>query len=308
MGKEVLCFDIGGTFIKYGVIDSEGTILFQHKARTSKNDCRVTIPEQLLSIYDELKMAYAIEAISVSTAGIVNHEDGSIVYATDNLLNYSGTKLGRILEENTALPVKVINDADSAALGELWLGAGKESKHFICITVGTGIGGAVILDGKLLGGVANRSNMIGHTVISHNGRSCNCGLRGCFETYCSMNGLLNSYRELSGQEDIESAREVIDKVKTGEPAALEVFAKYLDYFSTGLVNLTHILNIGHFIIGGAFAEDKELFMKPLNDLLKAKVMKPFKESIKVEAAQLENNAGIIGARYLFHNDVVEGKP
>lgn len=200
--KNFSCFDIGGTFIKYGIVREDGVILTNGKFKTPNSNCCINIPKILIEYINKIRKSYSIESVGISTAGQVDSIKGEIIYATDNLPNYTGTKLSKIIENETGLKCSVENDVNAAALGEMWKGAGVNKKNFVCITLGTGIGGALIIGGRLYRGTSGIAGEIGHIIINEGGEKCTCGGRGCFERYASTSTLVRNYKKNQRQTEI----------------------------------------------------------------------------------------------------------
>lgn len=300
--KKVACFDVGGTFIKYGVVNEEGEILTKSKLHTPKKNCKKEIPEIIIQEIEKLSNHHNINSVGISTAGKVDSASGEIIFASENLPGYSGTKLSKKIKNNTGLECFVENDVNSAALAESWRGAGKELSTFVCLTLGTGVGGAIIINNKLYKGVMGGAGEIGHMVINETGDNCNCGSKGCFERYASTSALVRSYSIKSGvpKEDL-SGKDIFDKIENGDKLAIEVYKEFLSHIVTGLVNITHIFDPGLIVLGGGISAQGKSFFNDLNELFKERVMPSYGEYTKIVQAQLENDAGILGACYIALN-------
>jgi glucokinase len=303
--KYFQCFDIGGTYIKYGVISSEGNILDIGKIDTPKENGKVEIPLKLIKKIKKAQCKWEIIGVGISTAGQVDSEKGQVVFATDNIPGYSGTMLSSAIEEGVQLPCFVENDVNAAALGELWKGAAVGKSNFVCITLGTGIGGAIIINGQLYKGVGGGAGELGHMIIKKNGKKCTCGGRGCYERYASTSALLRYYSksasEKIGKEETVSGETFMSKVKAGEPLALEVYKDFIDNLVVGLTSIVHILDPGLIVIGGGISAQGEIFFKALRDNFYKKVMSSYGARTKILPAKLENNAGLLGACYGIKN-------
>lgn len=298
--KYIICFDIGGTYIKYGILDTNGEIIFKDKFVTPKPDCSIKIPETLIEKIEKMKLIYEISGVGISTAGQVDSKKGYIVMASDNLPGFTGTQLGKIIKESTGIHCFVENDVNAAALGEMWKGAAMDSKNFVCITLGTGVGGAIVIDGKLVKGVKGSAGELGHMIINENGIQCNCGSRGCYEAYSSTSALVRSYLKYNKIEKIDG-EEIMRRVQGGEEIAVRVYNEFLAHVITGLVNITHILDPGLIIIGGGISAQGNTFFKEINKRFQQAVMKSYGAYTRIVQAKLENDAGIVGACYAFLN-------
>lgn len=294
----IACFDIGGTFIKYGIFDTEGNIIYKDKFLSPKKDCKNQIPLKISQEIDRISKKYTLLYIGISTAGNVDSHNGEIIFSSENLPDYTGAKLSDNIKKLTGLDSVVENDVNAAAMGEHWKGAGKGIDNFVCITLGTGIGAAIIINGKLYKGMKEGSGELGHMIINENGQECNCGGKGCYERYASTSGLVRAY-EIMGNlpEGTMNGKDIFDKIKNNEPLAMEIYNKFINHVSTGLVNITHILDPGLIIIGGGISEAGELFFQELNNVFLKSLMPSYREYTRVVQAKLGNDAGIVGACY-----------
>lgn len=300
--KFCLSFDVGGTFIKYAVIDSLGKIHLKDKVKTPGAPCKETIPNIMIEVFNSLKDKYEISCIGISTAGQVNIDRGVVEYAVDSLPEYSNTdfrgKLGKALN----LPVFVDNDVNSAAAGEMWIGNGKDLKNFLCVTLGTGVGGAIVINKEVYRGENFSGGEIGHFIIVPEGNRCNCGRNGCYERYASTSALIRMYREclkennLPCEENYEGEY-IVDLYYKGDEIATRVYERFLDYIAYGLANLTHILDPGIILVGGGISAQGERFFNEINKRFKKYAMISHKESTIVKQAGLTNDAGVIGAAF-----------
>lgn len=296
--KNFSCFDIGGTFIKYGVVREDGVILTNGKFKTPNSNCYINIPKILIEYINKIRKNYSIESIGISTAGQVDSIKGEIIYATDNLPNYTGTKLSKIIGNKTGLKCSVENDVNAAALGEMWKGAGVNKKNFVCITLGTGIGGALIIGGRLYRGTSGIAGEIGHIIINEGGEKCTCGGRGCFERYASTSALVRNYKkELVTDGNIDGEK-ILQKVKDGNEIAIKVYDEFLNHIVTGLLSITYILNPELIIIGGGISNQGKPFFDEINRRFKQRGMESFTLHTQIVQAKLANDAGLIGACYL----------
>lgn len=294
-----VCFDIGGTFIKYGVVSNEGKIIFKDKLKTPRVNCINEIPNILIEKISEFKKLYSVGACGISTAGQVDNEKGEIIFASDCIPDYTGTKLSKIITERTGLKCFVENDVNSAALGEMWMGAARGHDTFVCLTLGTGIGGAIVIDGKLYRGVKGSAGELGHMIINEEGKDCNCGNKGCYETYASTSSLVRKYeREANIHSDEINGEIVMNLVKNGNNIACRVYNEFLDHVVTGIVGITHILDPGLIVIGGGISEQGKPFFEEINLRLKKRIMHSYADHTIVVPAELKNDAGMIGACYL----------
>ena len=298
----IICFDIGGTFIKYGLIDQNGQMMFKDKAPTPKHDIQTLLPELIIEKVKLLQTDFDITGIGISSCGLVNHEKGEILFS-NNLPGYSGMKLADTLFKSVELPVVVENDVKSACLGEMWKGAIQGKQNVVFLTLGTGIGSSIIIDGKIVNGSHYLAGELGHTVIVANGKHCGCGRRGCYERYAATSAFVNDFIEEKRKQGFilenVSGEHIIRLVNEKDPIATLVYERFVSYISIGLVNIAHLLNPEAIIIGGGIAEQTEQFIQDINTEIKKEMM-PIYLSQKdlVLPSALGNDAGLYGACFL----------
>ncbi|WP_040211412.1 ROK family protein [Clostridium polynesiense] len=305
----IACFDIGGTFIKYSVINEKGEILLKDKFSTPKENCRIEIPKALVERIKDISNYFKIDAAGISTAGQVDSDKGEIVFATENLPGYTGAKISEHLRNELNLPSYVENDVNAAAVGEMWMGAAKGKNNFACITLGTGIGGAIVIDGKLYKGINGGAGEFGHMSINEHGENCTCGFQGCFERYSSTSALIRRYKaeaEKAGSADENATGESIMKlVREGNNTAVKVYKDFLAHLATGIANVVHILDPGLIVIGGGISAQGQSFINELEEVFKTKAMKAYADNTEIVTAQLQNDAGVYGACYLALKNMIE---
>lgn len=300
--KYCIAFDIGGTFIKYAVIDNEGKIYDKGKFKTPGFPTNETIPEALGNMISELKEKYDFSCIGISTAGQVDVDSASIYYAVDNIPGYTGTDFRKTLGEKFNLPVFVDNDVNSAAAGEIWLGGGKDLNNFLCMTLGTGVGGAIVINRQVYRGNNYSAGEVGHFIITPDGDTCNCGKKGCYERYASTSALIRMYKEELINNNIPceesyDGEHIVDLYYKGDEIATKVYNKFLDYIAYGIANLTHILDPGVVIIGGGISAQGKPFFDEINSRFKKYVLGAYADRTIIKQAILINDAGVIGAAY-----------
>ncbi|WP_084006862.1 ROK family protein [Gottfriedia luciferensis] len=301
MVENIVCFDIGGTFIKFGLINRDGHLVYKDKVPTPKSNIQKLLPELLAEKIKKLQNDFLIAGIGISSCGLVNHETGEILFS-NNIPDYSGMKLGEILFNLFKLPVSVENDVKSACIGEMWKGAIQGKKDVVFLTLGTGIGSTIIIDGKIVSGSRYLAGELGHTVIINNGRSCGCGRRGCFERYASTSALVSDFidEKNKNSEVIKkiSGEEILALVEEGDSIATAVYKNFINYISIGLSNIVHLLNPEAIIIGGGIAEQGDRFIQDINSEIKKETMPIYHQETLVFPSILGNDAGLYGACYL----------
>lgn len=312
--KYYVGIDLGGTNIVAGVVDEEYNIIA--KASTKTNCPR---PEKEIAD-DMAKMALQavknanldisdIEWIGIGTPGIANSTTGIIERA--NNLGFVNTPMVKYISEFIDKPVFIENDANAAAYGEYVAGAAKGAKNAVCITLGTGVGGGIIVDGKIYAGSNFAGAEIGHTVIEVDGAQCSCGRKGCFEAYSSATGLIRMSKEAMAQfpESIMNkmaeekgkvtARTSFDAMRAGDKPAKDVVDKYIKYLAAGITNTINIFQPDVLCIGGGVCNEGDPLLLPVKALVeKEDFASNSAKRTEIVIAKLGNDAGIIGAAFL----------
>ncbi|MGE8203786.1 ROK family protein [Heyndrickxia sp. NPDC080065] len=291
---KVLGIDIGGTSIKGIVIDDNGNILQTAKVDTEATLGREHIIENLKNIIEELLITDPdIKGIGIGTAGRVNTNTGEVVYATENLKDWQGLNLRKRMEHQFNLPVMVDNDANVALIGEHWIGAGKGLRDITMLTLGTGVGGANMLNGNIFRGENWSSGEWGHVVLIPNGCECNCGQSGCIEQYLSGNALVY-FAEEATNRTYSSGIMVMEDYKNKRKEIISVVEEYVNRLSIVISNIYNGINPQSIIIGGGVIESKEIWWSLFTSTLMKSGLK-----IDVRPALLGNMAGSIGAAKLI---------
>ncbi len=249
-----------------------------------------------------------ISSMGIGIPGSVNPAEGIISYT--NNLQFKDVPICRIMKEKTGVDFYIENDANAAAYGEFLAGAGKNVNNFIALTLGTGVGGGVFIDGKLFTGSNYKGGELGHMVIDIDGEQCSCGRKGCFESYASATALirqtkramkddLNSvmWKLCGGNIDAVNGLTAFDGWRKGDPSATKVVKTYIGYISVGIANLVNIFQPELVCIGGGISGEKENLTNPINEIVKREIYGGETRNLVV-TAQLGNDAGIIGAAFL----------
>ncbi|SHI80998.1 ROK family protein (putative glucokinase) [Dethiosulfatibacter aminovorans DSM 17477] len=291
----IALIDIGGTNIKYALSDEEGTFILQGKQPTEAFKGADAVYVNVCGIIDSMSEKAHISGIAISTAGQVDVKTGNIVYATDGIPGYTGFALKDRLKGRFKCPVSVENDVNCSALGNLWKG-NMDEDTFIALTIGTGIGGAIVLDGRIFHGASGSAGEIGHMTLIKDGLPCNCGDSGCYERYASAQALEKQIIAALGDM---STKQFFNKVRSGDTKALAVFSQWIDFLTEGLKSLVHILNPPLVMIGGGITAQGALLEDAINDSLRKKIMKSFSKPLKVKLMTMGNDANLYGALYWF---------
>ena len=286
---KILAFDIGGTEIKYAFCDESFNLTESKSIPTNAHEGGKRIIERVIEI---IKSCEGIDRVGISTAGQVDSVKGEIIFATDTIPGYTGVKIKELVEKETGIPTAVENDVNSAALGEAIFGAGRGEKSFICLTYGTGIGGAIYLDGKLFTGNSFSAGEFGHIVTHQGGRKCTCGGEGCYEAYASTTALVNDVKEKLGLS--LNGREIFERFD--DPEIKAVIDLWIDEIVTGLKSLVYIFNPALIVAGGGIMNE-EYITQEINARLQSQLMNSF-HKVRVVKAQMGNDANKLGAAYL----------
>lgn len=306
--KLYLGVDIGGTAAKLGLVDEEGRII------SSVNEYPVifddyetpiieTVVKSVRHFMDENNKNFAeIAGIGVSATGGINTKLGIVEGSAGHIKNWEGTNIRSRLESEFGVKTAVLNDANAAALGEMWKGAAIGKENVVVMTIGTGVGGGIIVDSKILLGRKGFAGEIGHIPVNVDGEDCSCGNKGCIEHYGSTSALVRKVKEavISGEiKGIEvnkvDGRLIFKEVAAGNDTVKKYVDEWISYISATLVGLVHIFNPEMIILGGGVSRQKELFVDRVKEKVIKSVMPNFAIGLTVEAAKLGNDAGIIGA-------------
>lgn len=285
----ILAFDIGGTEIKYALCNENFSLTEKNSVPTNAQEGGKRIIERVVEI---AKTFENIDRIGISTAGQVDSVNGRIIYATDSIPGYTGTEIKEIVEAETGIPAAVENDVNSAAIGEAVFGAAKGYDSFICLTYGTGIGGAIYLDGKLFTGDSFSAGEFGHMITHAGGKSCTCGGCGCYEAYASASALVNSVNEKLGKT--MNGREIFERFD--DPEIRHIIDEWIDEIVIGLKSLAYIFNPSLIVAGGGIMNEAYI-TNEINARLQKELMASFRK-VRVVKALMGNDANKLGAAYL----------
>ena len=306
--------DLGGTNIAAGLVDENYKIVRKcsvpTEAERSADEITAAMAAVCQRLCDEEGITVDdISSVGIATPGTADTDKGEVIYA--NNLPFRNYPIAAKLKAN--FPVKkvaIANDANAAAYGEAVAGAGAGKKNFVMLTLGTGVGGGIIIDGKLYTGFNYAAGELGHMVIVHNGRPCTCGRKGCFEAYSSATGLIKMTKEkmidapdsvmwelVDGDIKKVNGRTAFDGMRKGDEAAKAVVDEYLAYLATGTANIINIFQPSIVAFGGGVANERENLLAPLRELV-IKETYTTGERTEIKSAVLGNDAGIVGAAAL----------
>ena len=311
----VFAADLGGTHLRAAIVDETGRIPFRLKYDTPRAESANEIVRTLVQAVRECEMQAAaiastdgcsIKAVSVVVPGTVKVEEGMVVYAP-NLRSLDGFRLTEALTNELKPPALLENDANAAAVGEMWRGAGRGRSTIVCVTLGTGVGGGIILDGKLWRGVDGAAAEIGHMGVDpFGGVACGCGSRGCLEVYASATAIVRMTREASPRypdsrlrigSDL-TAKAIYAAGVQGDELALEVFRRMGVYLGIGLANLINIINPEMIVIGGGVMNGWSLFEKHMHQQVAERAFPLLADRVKIVRAECGDDAGLLGAAKL----------
>ena len=307
--KYYLGLDIGGTFVKGVCITADGKVLAEGKCDTGCENGGAAMCDNIARLCEDLKAQVngELAGIGAGCPGMIKSSDGVVKFAGN--LGLKNFFLGAELSKRLGVPVKVTNDANAAALGEALFGAGKNYKNSILVTLGTGVGGGIIIDGKLFEGGESAGAEIGHMVLERHGDHCTCGRRGCFEAYCSATALIRRTK-LQMEENPRSAMwtKYTAETANGKTAfefadsdidAKEVVDWYLKYLACGIANLANIFRPEIIMLGGGVSEQGEKLTEPLQKLVDKELFGGTEYApVKIVRASLGSKAGAYGAAAL----------
>jgi glucokinase-like ROK family protein len=287
--------DIGGTTIKYAVVTEQGEISEKASVLTPKTG-KIAIINQLCEIVRQLDEVKRIDAVAISSAGQINSLTGEVIFATDAIPEYAGVNIRKELEARINKPVRIENDVHCAALGEYWLGAAKGNEDFLCLTFGTGIGGAIIMNGSIFHGTTFSVAEFGHITLHPNGLPCVCGDHGCLEMYASSLALEKKIIGLTGRTQVSLAH-FFEEAKAGDPVIEGVIDAWVEDIAAGLKTLIHSFNPRLIVIGGGISAQGDYLIKKIQKSTYARVMPSFRKQLTIDFAQKANDANLLGAVY-----------
>lgn len=316
MAKERIGIDVGGTNVKIALVDNKGKIIYSNSIPTrAEMGYEYTINNMKEAITELVKETKSdpknIESIGFGFPGQIDYQKG-IVRLAPNIPGWVNVPIAEIMEKEFGIPTRVDNDVRCAALGELNYGAGQGCDNLICITVGTGIGSGLVINGKLVRGASNAAGEIGHIKLDMNGGPlCGCGDRGCLEAFASgpsivalaeeyiKGGKSTKYRELANPDITPYI--VSEAAKQGDPVAKRIFTIVGEYIGIGLASVVNLLNPEKIIIGGGVAAAGDLLLTPIKESLIKRAMPIAGSAVEIVPAQLGNSAGVIGASLLINS-------
>lgn len=316
MAKEVKPYvvgmDIGGTNTVFGIVDQAGNVVCQDSIKTKAypviDDYVNAIGEKLDVLIESVGGKDKIQGMGVGAPN-GNYYTGNIEFAP-NLAWKGIVPLAKLFSERIGVPCKLTNDANAAAIGEMTYGAAKGMKHFIMITLGTGVGSGIVIDGKMVYGHDGFAGELGHIIAVPDGRECGCGRKGCLEAYCSATGIVRTAKEVlknsyepstlrNVPEDELTSKDIFDCAMAGDAIAKDIFQKTGELLGKALANFTVFSSPEAFIIFGGLAKAGDLIFKPVKETMEENMLAVFKNKVKVLPSQLKDaDAAVLGASAL----------
>lgn len=296
----ILGVDIGGTSVKLGLVDRDGRV----HARTEASVCFDGYETPILTTVIRAAKAFlrtenaTVEGVGISATGQIDDVNGVVIGTNGKIAHYEGAQLKADTEQALHVPVWALNDANAAALGELFVGGARGYRQVVMLTLGTGVGGGLILNGRLYSGARGIAGELGHFTLYQNGVPCPCGKRGCLEEYASTTALIAWAKRLTGRSGLDG-RMIFEGVAQGDELLHQALDEWLDDVAAGITGLVHIFNPELVLIGGGVSTQEKLLLEPLRARVLSGVMPRFAERLHISRATLGNEAGMIGAAKYF---------
>lgn len=310
--------DLGGTNIAAAIVNEDGKMLFKTSIPTLVSDGRDAILNGLETVCEQLlnesgMSTSEIKSIGIGVPGMMNVETGEVLFSA-NLQPLANVNITTRLKEKFGLPVFINNDANVAALGEVAAGGAKGYQEAIFVTLGTGVGGGIVIGGKIYSGHNGTAGEIGHILVQMGGRQCGCGRKGCWEAYASATGLILTTKEYMEQDKNSKMWEIVggdinkvngrtsfDAMRAGDATAQKVVDTYLQHLAAGIIDLINIFEPQVVCIGGGISNEGETLLAPLREIVKKETYSGKSDQVsqvQITKASLGNDAGIVGAAML----------
>lgn len=300
MSKKYICLDIGGTYLKYGILLESGEILKKGKIKTASAEGGTAVFNQVVDLIQQQLENTKAEGICISTAGMVDPVSGTILYASDAIPNYAGIVYKPFLEQKFGIPCQVENDVNCAGLAESISGAGKNGQINLCLTIGTGIGGCLVVDKKVYHGISNSACEVGYMKIP----------QGEFQKEASASALCDKVasrkRQIFADHTVWDGVRIFEAAKKGDIICMMALEELADTLALGIANICYVVNPQTVILGGGIME-QESYMRPLIEKALEKYLVPqILKNMTIRMAEHQNDAGLLGALYHFLSVECEG--
>ncbi len=324
MEELILAVDLGGTNVRVAAVNPQGRILHKFTFPTEASWGREKVVENIISKIKEFLGRFSDEEFEVLGGGFgvpgAIVLDRGIVSQSPNLPGWEDFDIRSRLYEGLRMPIFIENDANAFSLGEGWLGAAKNVKEFCCLTLGTGVGGGIVLNGDIWHGAEGMAGEIGHMVIDVNGPPCQCGSRGCLEVFASGSAIRrmaieairrNEKTDLAercgGAFEAITSKTVYESALDGDPLSREIFQRMGMYLGVGLANLVNLLNVKLMVIGGRVSEAWDFFIDYARGEIEKRALGFMGKGVRIERAKCGDDAGILGAAYLVKSECEKRK-
>ncbi len=305
MNDWVVGVDLGGTKTALGLIDPDNRVAAHHRMPTDADDGPQAVVERIAqavhAFEKELPTGARIAALGICCPGPVDHVTGTLLTLV-NVPGLSNTPLRQMLADRLNLPVRLEHDAKAAALGEFYFGAGRSKNSMVYVVIGTGVGAAIIIDGKLYYGDSNSSGEVGHITVDRNGEPCHCGSRGCLETYTSGPRLVRRYQQAMAAQGGAAASITGEKITQlaaqGEPVASKIVHEAGEALGIAIASMAMILNIEWYVIGGSVAKAGDLLLEPARQTVPCYSFKAVGARVHIVGSELGDDGPILGCGWL----------
>jgi glucokinase len=304
---KTLGIDVGGTNVRAAVVDDGGKILADARRPARATEGFDASMPEILAAAQEALAQHKVSAAGLGFPGCHDSDRGVCLVSPNFDRSWWGRNITGPLSDALGIACRLLNDANAAALGEYTYGAGRDARNMVMITLGTGIGGAIILDGKILLGAAEGAGEIGHTIVDPNGPPCGCGNHGCYETLAARDAIIDrAVRKIQTGRKSSLARDILEirkltperiaeHAEAGDAVAIEVMAETGYWVGIGLVNVVNLLNPDMIVIGGGIAQAGDILFDPVRRTVAARAIPYSLEKCRIEPALLGDDAGVIGA-------------
>lgn len=284
----ILAFDIGGTEIKYGIISDDNCLIFHQKMLTDSHLGGLHILNIVLNKINELRKEFEFSGVAISSCGVIDVKNGKVKYANDIIQDYTNIEFVTVINDNFNLPSIIENDVNCFSLAEGYFGAGRDVNNYLTLTIGTGIGGAIVINKQIYHGIDYSAGEVGQMRIVNQTK---------FESLASMKSLISVAKK--EKLHIENGIELFKLYDDCDPTAISVVKKFYEYLALGITNLAYIFNPEKIIIGGGISNRGNKFLDELNIKINKVVDPHYFGSTKIEVAQLKNHGGMFGAYVVF---------
>lgn len=296
--KKFLGIDVGGGSVKGTIIDRSGKVYLENSIQTNQTWNNDEFLSNLKNFIHKIKQNSEFHKIGIGTPGPIGIEEG-IIFKSANLINLKNTPLISFLKNEFSLPIFFNNDSNAASLGEYYFGEDSQKKSLFVFTLGTGLGGGFVYNGKLYNGIKGNGMEVGHTTVVPNGAICGCGQKGCAESYFSTNGFLNRYFDLTNKK-LKNAKEFFDLVLSGDKDAKRVLDFGIEAFSDSIRSVVHLLNPEKIVFLGGISKSYSIFGKSLEEKVRSKIFPVLNENLSFAVGK--EFSGSLGSASLCFED------